>query len=402
MKVYKILDTSHYGQEAPPYAFPSFSSHFDRGIEFRDHPSSLIDQWNILGGIRSQLEADMVIRAPYTTVKRPTILPKPIDLKKTKYELVDAIHVQGSQTVMSQRLTDYMQIHAPYVEALPIVGKQVKYYILYFPNNLDPFDYEKSIFYWLMEQYGIKEFIGLYTADILKYEFKQEILAIRPIFSIYREQNLTSTLYIRDDFLKQLKQKFNLAWRYVLVWDSENPNGYPEYMTEEQCQETFSCTLAEHSEYWIKKHVEFRQAQQQNAQNTQLSVELEQFIQKQLAIALKQLEQFQVILDLKHLPTDIISNIGQYLIQNNPDATNFEEIAETLGVLWGEQVVRAYQWHWLQQPNRLVIVSSDQKSVLHPHQLIMDVLLKQKKPFDLSALFASLNLQGFSSFLLES
>jgi hypothetical protein len=265
------------------------------------------------------------------------------------------------------------------------------------PYHQIPLDLEKSLFFWNYERFGKDEYIGKSFEKIITFSFISEILSKIPLFSMYIADE-SNSFFVTDTFKKIIEEsKLQIEANFVLVWDSENSNfideryviggkSDPKQDWDREIERYYDARASLETSK-IRKPIELDPSSKPNRSG------IEEIVQ----IAFDKINAFQLqTLNTNSDPMSIVARITQFITKRKkikPEELN--NTAIELGLLWGEQVVRHYQWQWIKVDKLTLIAAPDSSVSFNSIQYLHDILNGKFEPFHVSALFNSLAMPNF-------
>lgn len=235
-----------------------------------------------------------------------------------------------------------------YGELLPLHGMDGKTYYLLNPPIIDVLDIDNSYF-----PYGTN-----YPATINVYGFFPDKLRNAWFFKIPQQADF----FVTEQCKKRIEEEKLTNVSLQLVWDSENPDYQDERYSSEVWQRL-------KHDFAVKRGLAVPNVSKPEVISpaTVNAVRLDEDDQQSVADmcqnAIKILnQQAKIKLNIKSDPKLVVEYIMsvseklRHLTLNNEDQEN--RVIE-LGILWGDQVCRAYGWHWAKMDDLFVIVSPD-------------------------------------------
>jgi hypothetical protein len=310
---------------------------------------------------------------------KPIVIPhamekmyrKPIDPNKSKFPIPDCFISSGDMIIANEKCAEFIHQHCPYFEIYQMRELHGNiYYALNYPDIESPFDFEKSLYYWPAEEFGRIEHInGEYLARVIHWVFKPDMLKERPLFYMHHLQYSQST-FITESFLNLLNSHFLVSHKVQLLCDNQTGIQYW------------------HNQAYYEK--ELRDYQRiKGLQSLSIKKATPDVFQTQLFQGINILNSIEII-DLQDSANDIIGYLAQYLHKTPANKVGIED-QQALGILFGEQLHRQYNWSWLEKNGTWFITHPNHEDI-NPIELITDVLEKRMTAVQLSALFNTLGL----------
>jgi hypothetical protein len=324
---------------------------------------------------------------------------KPFNKHRHKYLLPD---ISRTPTLtVSERCKVFLAQKYAYLEFYQVTSTvEESYFLVHYPSLINPFDVEKSLYYWAAEELGYQGGIGGKSLGMtVLLEYKLELLKQTPLF--YSEQS--HGWCFTEEFLADLEtQNFHVGVEYSLIWDNQQEANFPAR------EDIFHLTRAMHRNQLAKYH-EYKRKQAEALLTPNIQSSIPETIKYNLQLAIQSINELEVA-NFDTEPTQIISLIAQYL-QQKPDAeviqklktinlvhlTEMEQRNQTINLayLWADQLRKHYNWTWNNTQGTWFISHPKHESI-NPIKLITDIL-EQSSP---SSMLTTLFLQFESTKLI--
>jgi hypothetical protein len=307
-----------------------------------------------------------------------------VDFQKSKRVLHDIfVPYSGYGLLASEKAKNALLKLYPYLGAIHFVNiNEIPYYTIYSLTQENPFDFDKTLFYWAGEMVGSTTNIGNKSVPldfIVKTEYHLDLLKKYPLFvTPYRLSNYRSSFFATGGAIATIKALgFTIEWREELEWE-ENPS------------EDFHPSRYKNASWFqgeINRHHEAKNIFKPSSPPKNTPEQIRVSIQN----AIKFLAGYFPTTPLDE-SNQIISYISQHL--NNITRTQLtDQQLKDVSLLWAEQLHRQYNWVWLEKNGTWFITHPSHEDI-NPIELLTDVLEKRMTAQKLSALFNTLGLMS--------